>query len=131
MKKTQKRALAVGAGVAALAAAAAGVYMLTGKNAKNRKKVARWAKDVQSDIVKGLKKAQRNSQSAYNQIVDEVIADYKAAKKASVPELAALARELKGHWNIISSELEHATQTVKKIKPKARASRARKVKVRR
>ncbi len=131
MKKSQKKALAVGAGVAALAAAAGAVYMLTGKNAKNRKKVAAWAQNMQKDVVRELKKVKKNSQSAYNQAVDTVVKNYKAAKKANSPELAAVAADLKGHWNVIKSELEGATKTVRSIKPKALKSKARKVAVKR
>jgi enoyl-[acyl-carrier-protein] reductase (NADH) len=129
MKKSQKQALAVGAGVAALAAAAGAAYMLTGKNAKNRKKVATWAKNMEKDVLKELKKVKQNSQSAYNQAVDTVVKNYKAAKKVKAPELAAVASDLKSHWDVIRMELENASKTVRRIKPKARASRARKVKV--
>lgn len=129
MNKTQKRNIAVGAGVAALAAAAAGVYLMTGKNAKNRKKVAAWAGRMEKDVIVELKKVKQNSQAAYNQAVDVVAKNYKAAKKVSGPELAAVARDLKGHWNVIRLEMENAAKTVRKIKPKAKPSRARKVTV--
>lgn len=130
MKKSQKKAIAVGAGMAALAAAAAGVYMMTGKNAKNRKKVAAWAGNMQKDVLRELKKVKKGSQSAYNQAVDAVAKNYKAARKISAPELAAAAAELKGHWNTIRQELEGASRTVRRIKPKARKSKAKKVAVR-
>jgi hypothetical protein len=129
MKKSQKKALAVGAGVAALAAAAAGVYFLTGKNAKNRKKVAKWAAEMQKDVVKELKKARQNSQAAYNKVVDSVARNYKAAKKVSGPELAVVAADLKSSWNTIRKEMDSVGKTVRRITPKAARSRSRKVAV--
>nr|MDQ3018641.1 hypothetical protein [bacterium] len=66
MKKSQKQALAVGAGLAGLAAAATGVYFMTGKHAKNRKKVSKWAEDMQKEVVNELGKAGKTSQAVYN-----------------------------------------------------------------
>jgi hypothetical protein len=131
MNKGQKQAVAVGAGVAALAAAATAAYFLTGKNAKNRKKLATWASKMQKDVVTELKKVKKGSQAAYNQAVDTVVKNYKTAKKVSAPELAAMAKDLKAHWDVIRLELENAGRTVRKVRPKAKASRARKVKVNR
>jgi len=130
MNKTQKRAVAVGAGVAALAAAATAVYFLTGKNAKNRKKVAKWAGDMQKDVVRELKKARQNSQSAYNKVVDSVAKNYKAARKISAPEMAEVAADMKKHWTAIRREMENVGKTVRRIKPKGVKRPARKVKVR-
>lgn len=129
MKKGQKQALAVGAGLAAVAAAAAGVYMLTGKNAKNRKKLAKWAKDMQHDVVKELNKAGKVSKASYNKVVDTVAKNYKGLKNVSVEELAIMAAELKGSWDSINSELNNASQTVKRVVPKAVRSVAKKVRV--
>ncbi len=129
MNKSQKQAVAVGAGVAALAAAATAAYMLTGKNAKNRKKLANWAGKMEKDVVAELKKVRTGSRAAYNQAVDTVTKNYRAAKKVSGPELAAVARDLKAHWDVIRMEMENAGRTVRKITPKAKPSRSRKVKV--
>ncbi len=81
MKKSQKQAIAIGAGVAALAAAATGVYFMTGKNAKNRKKVAKWMGDMQKDVVQELNKAGKASQAVYNKTVDTVAKNYAGLKK--------------------------------------------------
>lgn len=122
MKKSQKQAVAVGAGVAALAAVAAGVYMMTGKNAKNRKKVATWARNLESDVVAELKRAKQNSQTAYNKAIDTAVKNYKAARKVSAPELAAVAMDLKNHWTTIRQELEGASRAVRRIRPKAKTA---------
>lgn len=129
MKKSQKKALAIGGSLAALAAAAAGVYMMTGKNAKNRKKVAAWGEKMRKDVIKELHRAEKNSQATYNQVVDTVAKQYKGLKNVSGPELAATTAELKKSWDLIKSELENAGKTVRKIVPKAKKSVARAVKV--
>lgn len=131
MKKSQKQALVVGGGVAALAAAATAVYFMTGKNAKNRKKVAKWAKDMQKDVVKELGKASRVSQATYNKAVDTVVKGYKNVKNADLSELALAAAELKSHWDAIRGEMNAAGQTVKRITPKSVKSIAKKVSVKR
>lgn len=129
MNKSQKTAVAVGAGVAAIAAAAAGIYFLTGKNAKNRKKVAKWADSMRKDVIKELKQAGKLSKSGYNQLIDEVSRNYQGLKNASGPELKALATELKGHWDAISKEVGSAARNVRKVVPKSVKSVAKKVQV--
>jgi hypothetical protein len=129
MKKSQKKALAVGAGVAAVAAAAAGAYMLTGKNAKNRKKVAKWAGDMKDDVVKQLDKAGKVSKATYNKIIDTTAKNYKGLKNVSAEELAMVAGELKDSWGMISDGMSAATKTVRKVVPTASKSTAKKVTV--
>ncbi len=127
MKKTQKKAMAIGAGLAAVAAAAAGVYMLTGKNAKNRKKLAKWASDMQHDVVNELNKAGKHTKASYQKVVDTVAKNYKGLKNVSTTELAEVAAELKGHWDSISNEVTNAGNLVKKVLPKAKKTVAKKV----
>ena len=129
MKKNQKKALAVGAGLAAIAAAATGVYMLTGKNAKNRKKVAKWAGDLQNDVVKELNKAGKVTKQTYNKVVDSAVKNYKGLKNVSTAELALVASDLKGSWDAISQEVTAASKTVRRVVPKAARKIAKKVSV--
>ncbi|HMQ01919.1 MAG TPA: hypothetical protein PKD79_02515 [Candidatus Doudnabacteria bacterium] len=123
------KAVAVGAGVAAVAAAATAAYFLTGKHAGNRKKLAKWAKDMQTEVAKELKKTGRATKANYNKAVDQVAKNYKRLKKASAPELAELSAELKSHWDIINREVVAAAKGVKRVIPKATKSVSRKVKV--
>jgi uncharacterized protein YpuA (DUF1002 family) len=127
MKKSQKQMIAAGAGIAAIAAAAAGVYFLTGKNAKNRKKVAKWAEDMKNDVVKELGKGTKYTKATYSKVVDGVAKNYKALKDVSADELTGLAAELKEHWDTISAEVGKAAQTVKKVVPKSAKSVGKKV----
>jgi gas vesicle protein len=115
MKKQQKVAIGVGAGVTALAAAATAAYLFTGKRGKsNRAKVSKWAEGAKADIVKQLRSAKQVSQQTYNQVVDTVVDQYKKAKKANPQDLVKLANELKGHWNTIAKE---ATVAARKVVP--------------
>jgi hypothetical protein len=129
MKKSQKQALAVGAGLAAVAAAAAGVYMMTGKNAKNRKKVAKWVGNMQEDIITELNKAGKASKATYNKVVDTAVKNYEGLKNVSASELAVAAAELKGSWDLIKSQMEVAGNSVRRVVPKSVRSVAKKVSV--
>lgn len=118
-KKTSKsvsnKSIAIGAGVAALAAAAAGVYFMTGKHAKNRKKVSGWAKAVQKEVINDLEKVGKASKVAYEKSVDTVIKTYKDAKDINQADLLELADELKASWNAVKQELDSAQKSVKKV----------------
>lgn len=119
MKKSQKKALVVGTGIATLATIATGVYLLTGKNAKNRQKLAKWAKDMQKDVVSELGQVQKASKANYHKIIDSVSKNYKNLKNVSTSDLAELTADLKSSWDHISSELQKAGSNVKKVLPKA------------
>ncbi len=118
MKKSQKQALEIGAGVAALAAIAGGVYMMTGKNAKNRKKVAKWVGNLQDDVVKELNNAGKVTKTVYNKAIDTATKNYEGLKNVSAVELAAVAADLKSSWDRINSEVATVSQTVRRVAPK-------------
>lgn len=129
MNKTQKK-IAVGAGITALAAAAAaGTYFFAGKRSKeNRDKVSKWVDTAKKDVVKQLKGMKDVTKSSYNTAVDAVVAQYKKAKKVDPKELIALASELKGHWDNIAGEVTKVARSVapKKIVKKAAPKKAAK-----
>lgn len=129
MKKAQKQAIAVGAGLAAVAAAAVGAYYLTGKNAGNRKKIAKWAKDMQKDVANELGKAAKITKTSYNKIVDQVAKRYEDVKSVSAPELGALALDLKRHWDVINAEMSAAGQNIRRVVPKTVKSVSKTVRV--
>lgn len=117
MNKTQKK-IAVGAGITALAAAAAaGTYFFAGKRgAKNRAKVSKWADAAKQDVVKQLRGVKQVSKDSYNAAVDAVMGNYKKLQKIKPAEVVALASELKGHWNNISRELQTAGKKIAPVK---------------
>jgi len=129
MKKSQKQAIAIGAG-AALAAAAAGIYFFGGKRgAKNRKKVSAWAEKAKREALAELRKVKTVSKQSYNKTVDEVMKRYKQAKRLDPAELTALASELKSHWNSISKELGKAGSKIRRVarKPAKKKSARKKI----
>ncbi len=118
----------VGVGLAVAAAAAAGAYFLTGKRgAKNRKAISAWAVKVKKDVATEVKKMKVMNEKAYNQVVSKVTAKYRALKNVDPKELMALANELKGHWQVVASEVAHASsktvRTLKNRKAKATPKR--------
>jgi len=132
MKKSQKQALAAGAGAAALAAAVAGVYFLTGKGgAKNRKKLATLADRVKRDVVREINVVGKTGKAAYNEALATVNKRYKRLKNADPKELAAAVKELQGYWGMISRQVGTPKKVTKRAVKKAKSKRKAKRKARR
>ena len=53
------------------------------------------------------------SESRYMEVVDQVVKQYKTAKKIAPAELNKFAKELKSHWKGIKSEVEKAAKQTK------------------
>lgn len=120
---TQNKVL-LGAGIAALAAAAAGAIFLYGteKGKQTRKQIRSWALKMKADVLDEMEKMKEWSEEAYNAVVDSVAQKYEAMKTIDPIEIAALARDLKKHWQAI-----HDSVTGKKT-PRTRRSRTTKQK---
>lgn len=117
-KATTGAKVAVGAGIAALAAFAAAGYFLYGKDgAKNRKKVRGWMLKAKGEVLEGVEKMKDVSEADYKLIVDKVGAKYKAAKNIDPAEVEAMVRELHGHWKNIKKTISPAPK--KKVAKKA------------
>lgn len=122
MKKTTTGAqVAVGAGIAALAAFAAAGYFLYGKDgAKNRKKVRGWMLKAKGEVLEGVEKMKDVSEADYKMIVDKVGAKYKAVKSIDPAEVEAMVRELHGHWKNIKKSISPAPKKKKAVKKVAK-----------
>ncbi|HAT68195.1 MAG: hypothetical protein A2481_04100 [Candidatus Yonathbacteria bacterium RIFOXYC2_FULL_47_9] len=117
-KATTGAKVAVGAGIAALAAFAAAGYFLYGKDgAKNRKKVRGWMLKAKGEVLEGVEKMKDVSEADYKLIVDKVGAKYKAVKNIDPAEVEAMVRELHGHWKNIKKTISPAPK--KKVAKKA------------
>lgn len=106
MKKrtSHKGGAALGVG---LALAAAGLLFFYGKRgAKNRKKVQTWAVKARKEVLTQLKRLPKIDRRAYNKAIDQVSRRYRVLKDVGGKEAAALARELKAHWGMISREMK-------------------------
>lgn len=101
--------VAVGAGLAAVAAFAAAGYFLYGKDgAKNRKKVRGWMLKAKGEVLEGVEKLKEVTEEQYAAIVDKVSAKYAGLKNIDSKELEAMVRELRGHWKNIKRSITPA-----------------------
>jgi hypothetical protein len=108
-KSTTGTAVAVGAGLATLAAFAAAGYFLYGKNgAKNRKKVKGWMLKAKGEVLEGVEKLKDVTEDQYAIIVEKVGAKYKAIKSIDPKEVDTMVRELRGHWKNIKKSISPA-----------------------
>lgn len=125
-KSASKKGISAGAVVGITALAAAGVaagILLFGKNGpKNRKAIKAWTLKAKADILEKMEKAKDMSQDTYHSIVDGATAKYAKLKDVTPEELAALTKELKGHWNTIKRQVggTQAKKAVKKATKKAK-----------
>ncbi len=118
MKKNTKKGIstgsvvAIGAGVAALAAAS--YYFFGPQGQKHRKTAKGWMLKMKAEIVEKMEGAKEMTQSAYDTIVDTV-----AAKYNKYPEAAAMVNLLKKQWKGIASSTKTGKKAVKKTVAKA------------
>ncbi len=100
---TDGQKIGIGVGVTAGMLAAVGGYFLYGaKDAKkNRKTVNSWMLRAKAEVLEGIESAKELSEQDYGKIVDNAMMGYKAAKTASVKDLAQFANEMKDHWKTI------------------------------
>ena len=115
-KKTNKATVVkyavIGASLAGLAATA---YFFFGpKGKKRREHAASWAIKMKGEVVEKLEKARAITEPIYREIIDTVAKEYKKGKKASHPEIEALAQDLKKHWKTMSKMAIAAKQEVAK-----------------
>jgi hypothetical protein len=100
---------------ASLAGIAATAYFLFGpKGKKHRQHAKAWAIKMKGEVVEKLEKAREITEPVYLEIIDTVAKEYKQGKKASQPEIAALAADLKKHWKAISKMAVAAKQKATK-----------------
>ncbi|OGD23979.1 hypothetical protein A2Z10_03650 [Candidatus Azambacteria bacterium RBG_16_47_10] len=119
---------AVGAGLAAVAAAAAGTYFLYGskKASKHRKEVKAWSLKARGEILEQLERLSHVDEKAYHKVIKEVAGKYKALQGISAKDIGEFAGELKDHWKDIAKDIAKSTPVVKKIRPLKKAAKKRK-----
>jgi len=102
----------VGASLAGLAATA---YFFFGpKGKKHRQHAKAWAIKMKGEVIEKLEKAREITEPVYLTIIDTVAKEYKKGKKASQPEIEALANDLKKHWKTMSKLAISAKQNLTK-----------------
>lgn len=94
-----KAALEIGAGIAALSAAA---YVLFGPEGKKNRKVIRgWAVKMKGEIIEKFEEAKELTEPVYHEIIDKAQAKYAKMKNVDQAELTATINEIKKHWKAI------------------------------
>ena len=107
-----KKGAGLGAGIAALAAAAAGAYFLYGKATPSRKKkIKGWMLRMKGEVMEGIEGLRDVSEDAYDNVVEKVSKKYAAVKNIDKDELTSLTKELKGYWRNISRHVADAART--------------------
>ena len=88
---------------ASLAGVAATAYFVFGPRGKKHQAQAKaWAIKMKGEVVEKLEQAKEITEPVYHEIIDAVTKEYKKGKKASLPEIEALAADLKKHWRAMS-----------------------------
>jgi hypothetical protein len=110
-----KAALGIGAGVAAISAAA---YVLFGPEGKKNRKIIRgWSVKMKGEIIEKFENAKELTEPVYHQIVDAAQAKYAKLKNVDQEELVKVVSEIKKHWKSLKKDaLAKKPKTVKKVK---------------
>ena len=113
-------AVAVGAGVIALAAA---TYFLFGPNGKrNQKKARGWMMKMKGEVVERLEKIEDVTEPVYRKVVDSVAQAYATTRAIDTSELKSFTTELKKNWKDFSRGAKTAkkriVKTAKKVSKK-------------
>lgn len=97
-----KAALGIGAGVAAISAAA---YVLFGPEGKKNRKIIRgWSVKMKGEIIEKFENAKELTEPVYHEIVDNIQAKYAKLKNVDQEELTKVVAEIKKHWKAIKKE---------------------------
>ena len=110
-KSKVAKAVAIGAGVAALSVAA---YMLFGPNGKkNQKALKGWAIKMKGEIIEKMEAVKDVTAPVYEKIVGEVAAKYAKLKHIDAADLEAEVATLKKHWKALTkSSVKKVTKKV-------------------
>lgn len=118
MKKENKKintgtVAAIGAGVAALAAAS---YYLFGPEGKIHRKHAKgWMIKMKGEIIEKIEDAKEITEPIYHNIIDSVIAGYLASGKIGKEELEDAKMRLKKQWKHIAKSSKSNSKSLKKL----------------
>ncbi|MEK7641842.1 MAG: hypothetical protein AAB365_02500 [Patescibacteria group bacterium] len=113
--KHESHKTAIGFGLAALAAAAAGAYYLYGsdKVSKNRRKVKSWMLKMKAEVMDKIEEAKELTEEGYQNIVDTAAEKYRALKDVDADEVSELANRMRSHWKDIKDDLADAADMAK------------------
>ena len=104
--------IAIGAGIAALTAAAYVMFGPEGK--KNRKKITGWAVKMKGEIIEKLESAKEITEPVYHQIVNTVAAKYGKLKNINQEDLENTVEEIRKQWKHMAKAAQPKKKAVKK-----------------
>ncbi|HRH23791.1 MAG TPA: hypothetical protein PK295_04140 [Candidatus Magasanikbacteria bacterium] len=123
-EKTTKggsKKMAIGAGIAALTAAAV-AYLLVGPQGKRNRKVLKgWVIKMKGEIVEKLENVKDITEPVFHRIVDEVAGKYEKIKNISPADLEEAVKEIKRQWKTLAKESKNSTNGKKSSSKKAAA----------
>jgi hypothetical protein len=106
------KAVAIGAGVATLAA---GMYYFLGPNGKkNQQKAKVWMSKMDKEVVAKMKKIKGATLPIYQKTVDALAESYSKQYKEHAPEIKAFAKHLKSNWKGLEKKAKPAIKKAKK-----------------
>lgn len=116
MKKTSKKAIEVGAGVAAGATLiAAGYYFYASKNAKQHRQIAaKWAHNLKKEAQTKVAELKKLDRQSIAKAIDKVATAYKTASNIKKEDLSQAVAELKANWNLLKDEIGQTKRAVSK-----------------
>lgn len=110
--KSIGKAVAVGAGIAALSAAA---YVLFGpEGKKNRKAIRGWAIKMKGEVIEKLETAKEITEPVYNDIVNKVSEKYAKLKNVDAEELTKAVEDLRKQWKNMVRDAKPKKKVAKK-----------------
>ncbi|MEK7460382.1 MAG: hypothetical protein AAB628_02435 [Patescibacteria group bacterium] len=117
IKKSQEKnvstAVAVGAGIAALSAAA---YVLFGpEGKKNRKMIRGWSIKMKGDVIEKLEAAKDITAPVYEDIIEKASQKYAKLKNVDEAELALVVADLRKQWKHMTRDAKPKKKTAKKV----------------
>ncbi len=113
-----KAKMAIGAGIAAMTAAAIAYFLVGPDGKKNRKKLQGWVIKMKGEIVEKLEAAKEITQPVFEKIVTQVAEKYKKVKHIRPEDLEHAVAEIKKQWKSIAKESSHTQASKKKNRKK-------------
>ncbi len=115
MTKKSNHTLGKVVGVAAIAGAAFGAYLLYGSKDAQKKKalIKGWMLKMKGEVLEKIEDAKEVTEDGYNRIVDEVAVKYKALKNMDTEEFKEVVDEVKGHFKSIQKEFSKSEKEVR------------------
>ena len=111
----------IGAGIAALTAAAVAYLLVGPQGKKNRKVLKGWVIKMKGDIVEKLENVKDITEPVFHRIVDEVASKKKKIKNISPADLEEAVKEIKRQWKTLAKESKSGTGSKKSSSKKAPA----------